>query len=81
MDSPNCEPPDGKLTTRIISELADQTDTDPFSLTPIAESIDPDALETLLTGSRGSDVRVTFRHGGYQITVDSTGSLDIQPDS
>jgi len=73
------EPEGDSLTHRIVTELADRTGTDHACLAPLAESVDPDALQRLVTGTGKSDVQIAFRHEGYLIKVESADSIDIRP--
>lgn len=52
----------------IISVVAEKEDCSPLALTPLAEAVDPEALDALLAQDSGPD-RVTFRYCGYEVTA------------
>jgi hypothetical protein len=72
-----------KPSLRVVNAVARADGTDPASLEPpLNEVIDPEALDALfgsgttaVTAQRG---RVSFQYCGYDITVDSTGTVDIE---
>jgi len=47
-------------------------------LRPLAESVDPEALDALFDGRAAENAYVTFRHEGFTITV--TGNEDVLVD-
>lgn len=69
------------FTMSVVETVADLTDDDPLSIEPLADSIDPDALETLLLSSRDADNRtgayVDFEFNDRQVTVSSAGGICV----
>lgn len=69
---------------RIVSEVADVTDTDPLSLDPLYTVIDPDALDALFessrTGSGGTPTRIEFTYCDCTVVVTSDGDVSVTPD-
>lgn len=69
------------MTNRIVTEIAEETGRDPFSLPPLYTTIDPDKLTTLIeTAPEGDEhgaVTVTFEHAGCTVTVSSTDGVDV----
>ena len=66
----------------VIATLADVLDVDPVDLTPLHDTVDADALDSLArvrTGMHG-DTHVTFTHEGHTITVHSYGVVTITPE-
>jgi len=66
----------------VIEEVAKQTGTDPLSLPPLADSIAPEALNSLFasTGSTDRQTRqIEFQYYGHRITVsvDETRSITV----
>lgn len=53
---------------QVIEALAAVTDMSEFELEPLNRTIDPDALNALLTRNRG-DVEVSFQYDDYQVRV------------
>ena len=65
------------LTTTIVLAVAAVTDVEPVDLPNLTESIDPDALDALLSDGTDS-VTVSFTYADCEITVDSGRSLSIR---
>lgn len=67
----------------VVWAVASKTGNDPCSLPPLGETIDPDALDTLLEGRGGeSDPRrngpyVSFTYAGHRITA-AKGAVTIR---
>lgn len=57
------------LLERIVRAVADEEGCDPFSLPPLYETIDPDALELLFGNSRSDRLEVIFEYAGYEVVV------------
>ena len=65
----------------VIDAVASREGVDPVALTtPLYEVIDPEGLDRLVdsaTANGRSDVLVTFEYYGYDIAVDSDGSVTL----
>ncbi|PSP85750.1 hypothetical protein BRC83_02570 [Halobacteriales archaeon QS_1_68_17] len=61
---------------RIVESVANRTDDDVKSLPPLYDAVDTDALGTVLDGT---DVVVSFSYAGHVVTVDSRGTVDVDP--
>lgn len=75
--------PEGPATVSdtVIEAVAEVADVDPTTtLIPLADRIDPDALDTLFVDSEG-DVQITFSVCGLEILVQSDGRIRIVDDS
>lgn len=59
----------GRVSDGVISVVSAVDDTDPMDLPPLAESIDPDALDALFDRDDIPDRRLTFSYCSYRITV------------
>lgn len=57
----------------VVKTVASETDTDALSLPPLAETLDPDALNALVDGL--DDGRVSFRYAGCDVAVESDGTV------
>lgn len=69
--------PNGRtVSERVISRIADRTDTDPLELPRLSEAVDPDALDALV--NRLADGEVSFRYAGYVVTVGHGGSVRLE---
>lgn len=64
---------------RVAYRLASVTGKPVGELRPLADSIDPDALDQLFGPGQASVRAVTFRHEGHDVTVTGTG--DVRVDS
>ena len=61
------EPP----SAGVYSTIAVLEDCPPLALSPLAETLDPDALDDLFGRGRPTSVEVTFTYCGYEVTVTS----------
>lgn len=70
---------DNDAVSAVVQAVADAENTSPLELSPLANVIDPDALESLVdslaTSSGQSDASVSFGYSGYLVTVD--GHCDV----
>lgn len=65
------------LSLSVVTAVADAERLDPIDLvSPLAEAIDPDALDALFRNGTG---RVSFDYCGYRVTVDANGTVDVSP--
>ncbi|MFC7177461.1 HalOD1 output domain-containing protein [Halosegnis marinus] len=66
----------------VAEVLAVAADRDPTETEPLYDSIDPDALDTLVAGGTGADGRepttVTFESGGFRVTVTGDGEVVVR---
>jgi len=60
-----------------VSAATGRTVTD---LPPLQRSVDPDALDTLLTHGEPSQVAVSFRYAGTVVDVSDNGTIDVYVD-
>lgn len=68
-----------QVVSEIIERIAEIEGSDPLDLTPpLAESIDPDALEKLV-GSADETVEIKFAYYGYTVTVYGNGDFCLVP--
>ena len=69
----------------VIETVAVALDRETTALGPLYESVDPDALETLLqsngSSATPSDVTVTFTVADRQVTVHDSGEVVVRADS
>jgi hypothetical protein len=72
---------EGRSTSElVVYGIAQVTDTDPTSLRPLGEVIDPDALDTIFdrngAGELG-DAHLSFGYEGHEVTVFNHGRITI----
>jgi len=66
------------VRARGVSTGRRERQSDRGKLRPLAESVDPEALDALFDGRAAENAYVTFRHEGFTITV--TGNEDVLVD-
>lgn len=72
----------GSVCLAVVDAVAETTGTARNELPPLAEAIDPDAVEVLfesVTGPSATDGRLTFRYAGCTVAVESDGSVSVTP--
>lgn len=65
-------------STRVAYRLAEESEKAIEELRPLAESVDPEALDAIFDGRTADSAYVTFRHEGFTITV--TGDREVLVD-
>jgi hypothetical protein len=70
------DPPIGVAVAEAVA-AADATDA--LALPPLADTIDPEALDDFVDGPTGYDTTVEFEYQGHRITVHGDGILDVSP--
>lgn len=72
---------DESVTEAVISTVADVTDSDPTSMTPLYDVVDPEALDKLFrTDGLGTDrtpSRIEFAYGGCDVAVTGDGVVRV----
>jgi len=65
----------------VVAAIATVTDADPTEMRPLYDSVDPDALDTVLEASSGQQrpISVTIDVGEYEIEISNDGIVDIDP--
>ena len=66
-------------STRIAYRLAEESEKAIEELRPLAESVDPEALDAIFDGRTADNAYVTFRHEGFTITVTGNGDVLVDP--
>lgn len=70
------EPNEAVLT--IIKAVAAATETAPAELPPLADAVDPDALDALFAGRQTSG-RVSFLYADRSVTIATDGTVTVSP--
>lgn len=69
-------------STAVIETLAVALDRDPTKITPLYDSVDPDAVDTLVSQNRKASAAgnptVSFLHDGHEVTVDAAGTIVVR---
>lgn len=67
------------VSEAVVYAVAERTDTDPKTLEPLHDVVDPDALnalfETKRTGLSRPPVRVTFTYCGCEVVISADGTV------
>ncbi|WP_436929624.1 HalOD1 output domain-containing protein [Halosimplex halobium] len=65
----------------VLETVAAAERVDPVDLPPLADAVDPQALNDLFGSSGGklAPVTVRFEYCGYEVTVRSVGSVTAEP--
>lgn len=65
-----------RVAEAVVYAVAEAAETDPLSIEPIYDSVDPDALDALVrSGSEG--LVVSFSHGGVPVDVFADGTVRV----
>ncbi|OTF01759.1 HalOD1 output domain-containing protein [Halorubrum sp. SD683] len=64
---------------QIVDAVAETEGVDPVTLDPpLAEAVDPDALETLIGESTASNPEIQFAYRGHDVVVDASGHVQVE---
>ncbi|RDI69618.1 HalOD1 output domain-containing protein [Halopelagius longus] len=66
-------------STNVVLSIAALEGVGPMELPPLAETVDPDALDRVFAPSASVEGSVSFEYAGYDVTVTSEGKLEIVP--
>jgi hypothetical protein len=61
----------------VVSTLAAVSETDPRESEPLYFTVDPDALDRLVSTANGDDLRIAFEHDGYHIVVSGDRKIAV----
>lgn len=69
------------MSQAIVTAVADAEGVEPTDLSPLYRVVDTDALDELFTSESSeesrTEQRVSFRYEGYEVTVYSSGRVDL----
>jgi hypothetical protein len=75
--------PDEEVSAAVVEAVSAYEDRGLPSLPPLADVIDPDALDALFAPTDGSESarhgKVQFTTNGYEVEVTSTGRVHLTP--
>ncbi len=67
---------DTELSIAVIEAVAETAGCDPLELDPLGAYVNPDALDTLFSGSQHESARsVSFPFGDHHVTVQGDGTI------
>lgn len=63
----------------VVETVASREDVDPTELTPLYESIDSEALDSLVEAEERDDGirQIAFTYHGYRVTITGDGVVDV----
>lgn len=64
---------DGSPATAVVEAVADREGVAPTDLPPLAEAVDPEALDAVV----GEGRRLAFEYVGYNVTAHPDGSVSV----
>lgn len=64
----------GSVSTDVVAAVAAAEETDPLSLPPLYETIDPDALDEVAACDTAG---VSYEYAGYEIHVDGRDAIAL----
>lgn len=70
------------VSVAVVNAVADARGVDPLNLGPLHDAVDPDALDAIFSSTGATewtDVQVTFRLDGTEVTVRGTGEVVVRP--
>lgn len=67
-------------STNVVLSISALEGAGPTDLPPLAETVNPDALDRLFSPSTEVEGSVSFEYAGYEVTVNSDGRLEIIPE-
>ena len=81
MREPDEERRHDSIRLAVVDAVAESTDTAPTELPPLADAIDPDAMEMLFESAAepATDGELTFRYAGCEVVVRSGGFVSVTP--
>lgn len=70
-------PDDEPASTATVLAVAEATGEAPTDLPPLAEAVDPEALDDLFS-SAGPDTRLTFSYDGVRVTLRADDDVTVE---
>lgn len=64
----------------IVEAVAAATGRTPTELPPLQQSIDPDALDSLITRGKSAGVAVSFEYADSVVVVEGNGAIEVRVD-
>lgn len=64
-----------RVTEAVVSAVAEEANVSPLELEPLADAVDPDALNALFDG--GTAVAVEFTYHGFAVSVSGDGRVSV----
>lgn len=71
---------EASMSMAVVQAVADRENTDPVSLPPLNDAIDPDAVDALFPATNDAYPRaesLTFTYHGYSVTISNAGQITL----
>lgn len=71
---------DVSIGSRIVMAVADTLGIEPLDMEPLYETVDPDALESIVDSTKqvdGSGLGITFELEGCTVEVEGSGAIEV----
>lgn len=69
------------ISEKVLEEVAEAEGVEVLELPPLYDSIDADALDSLLSGTATDDrpeaIEITFRYCDYAVSIDGDGTVEV----
>lgn len=69
------------VSIEIVQRVATATGRDESELPPLYESVNPEALDSLVDSLSAPSVSITFTYLDFTVTVTGTGTVQLESDS
>ena len=66
------------LYVTVIKAVSAITEQKPTAMEPLYSVVDPEAVETLMTSSRGGHVHLSFSYEGCTVSIEHSGAVVVQ---
>lgn len=66
-------------TVDVVEAVASATGRDVLELPPLNDTLDGDALETLVAGADGNGLRISFTYAETSVVVDCGEAIEVRP--
>lgn len=63
----------------IVTTIAAEKSVTETSLPPLYEYIDPDALDSLVTGQPNDSIQISFTYSGFDVHIQNGEKIEISP--
>ncbi|QCS41087.1 HalOD1 output domain-containing protein [Natrinema versiforme] len=67
------------VVVAIVEAVAAVTNRDPAAMSPLYDTVDPEALTDLVTGAQNHQIKVSIAYEGCYVTVSSDGGVVVEP--
>jgi len=62
-----------------VTAIAAKESVTETSLPPLYNRIDPDALDTIVSGQTNDDIQISFTYSGYTVRIRDSETIEITP--